>query len=108
MALHERLRQLRQAAGFDQGDLATATGIDPATVSRFETGKRLPTVPQLQVLAQVLNTSMDGLMEGTASPSPPPCQPAQCPYLQELAALLRVSSERLTALARCPHQEEQG
>jgi len=108
MALYEHLRHLRQAAELDQAGLAAATGIDQATVSRFETGKRLPTVPQLQVLAQVLHTSMDALMNGTANSAPPPCRPDRCPYLQELATLLRESTERLAAAARCPQQEVQG
>ena len=55
--------------GLNQGGLAAATGIDQATVSRLETGKRLPTVTQLQVLAQVLQTSMDTLMNGYAEQS---------------------------------------
>lgn len=108
MACYEHLRQRRQAAGFDQAGLAAATGIDQATVSRLETGKRLPTVPQLQVLAQVLHTSMDALMSGSANPAPLLCRPDHCPYLQELATLMRESTERLTAAARCPQQEVQG
>jgi|GEM_PF-2214988 len=108
MALHEHFRELRTAAGFDQGGVARATGIDQATLSRLETGKRLPTVAQLQRLAQVLHTSMDALMNGSASPAPPPCRPDRCPYLQELATLLRASTERLVAAARHPQQEGQG
>jgi len=103
MALYEHLRQLRQAAGFDQGGLAAATGIDQATVSRLETGKRLPTVTQLQVLAKVLQASMDTLMNGTPNnPAPPPCRPDRCPYLQELSVLLRESAVRIAAAARYP------
>jgi len=108
MALYEHLRQLRQAAGLDQGGLAAATGIDQATVSRFETGKRLPTVVQLQVLARVLQTSMDALMNGTVNnPAPPLCRPDRCPYLQELTVLMQESAERLAAAAHRPCQEVQ-
>ena len=108
MALHEQLRGLRTAAGFDQGGLARATGIDQATLCRLEAGKRLPTVAQLQVLAQVLHTSMDALMGSVVTPMPPPCHPDRCPYLQELTTLMRESTERLVAAARHPQQEEQG
>ena len=105
MALHEHLRLLRTAAGSDQGGLARATGIDQATLSRLETGKRLPTVAQLQRLAQVLHTSMDALMNGSASPSPSPCQPDRCPYLRELTTLMRESTKRLATAAQYPHGE---
>ena len=108
MALHEHLRQIRTAAGFDQVGLARATGIDQATLSRLETGKRLPTVAQLQVLAKVLHTSMDALMGSVVTPTSPPCQPDRCPYLRELTTLMRESTERLVAAARHPQQEGQG
>lgn len=107
MAFHTNLRQLRKAAGFDQTALAAATGIAQATLSRLETGKRLPTVAQLQQLASVLHTSMDMLMGRAARPMPLPCQPDRCPYLQELTTLLRASTERLAAAAQRPLQEGQ-
>jgi transcriptional regulator with XRE-family HTH domain len=50
----ELLRQARQARGLTQGELATRAGTSQEQVSRWESGKRSPTVDQLGRLLAVL------------------------------------------------------
>jgi transcriptional regulator with XRE-family HTH domain len=48
------LRQARQARGLTQGELAARAGTSQEQVSRWESGKRSPTVDQLARLLDVL------------------------------------------------------
>jgi transcriptional regulator with XRE-family HTH domain len=106
MKFHQRLRQLRQAVGINQTELAAVTGISQVTISRLETGRRRPTLSQLQRLADVLRTSMDDLM-GRVTVIPSSCDPARCPHVLALTTVMRESAERLAAAAQPPYQEVQ-
>lgn len=53
--LGELLRRARKAAGKEQGDLATATGVHPKTVSRWENDKQLPERQHFAILARELD-----------------------------------------------------
>jgi transcriptional regulator with XRE-family HTH domain len=44
------LRRLRQDAGLSMMEVSRRTGIDPAQLSRFESGRMLPTIPRLRQL----------------------------------------------------------
>ena len=58
------IRQLREARGLTQADLAEKIGVSSKTVSKWETAKGLPDVSLLQPLAQVLGISVIELMNG--------------------------------------------
>jgi transcriptional regulator with XRE-family HTH domain len=47
------LRQLREDIGLSLMEVSRQTGIDPAQLSRFESGKMLPTIPRLRQLGSI-------------------------------------------------------
>jgi transcriptional regulator with XRE-family HTH domain len=47
------LRQLREDAGLSLMEASRRTGIDPAQLSRFESGQMLPTIPRLRQLGRI-------------------------------------------------------
>lgn len=58
-----RLRQLREAAGLTQAQLAAAAGVRQATVSDLENGKQTPTVSTLSDLAEALDVEFLALFD---------------------------------------------
>ena len=58
------IRQLREARGMTQAELAEKIGISSKTVSKWETAKGLPDITLLQPLAQALGISVIELMNG--------------------------------------------
>lgn len=57
--LGARVLQQRLAAGLTQGQLATASGIAQADISRIERGQSNPTTETLQALAGPLGVTLD-------------------------------------------------
>lgn len=53
------IRELRDAHGWTQLELAIKLGVTPVTVYNWERGQHMPTAPQLRALACVLGVSMD-------------------------------------------------
>jgi putative transcriptional regulator len=53
------IRELREAAGLTQLEVAYRVGVTPATVSNWERGVFEPKVSQLRKLAQLFGVSMD-------------------------------------------------
>jgi transcriptional regulator with XRE-family HTH domain len=55
MKVHTKtaLRQLREDAGLSLMEVSRQTGIDPAQLSRFESGQMVPTVERLRQLGRV-------------------------------------------------------
>ena len=62
-----RLRKLREARGFTQGELAERVGIELVQISRYERGQALPNAETLVSLAEVLKTDTDILLRGEPS-----------------------------------------
>ncbi|MBO0685711.1 MAG: helix-turn-helix domain-containing protein, partial [Candidatus Dormibacteraeota bacterium] len=58
-ALGQRLRSLRRAAGLTGPALAARTGISQPKISKVETGRVVPSVEDVQALAQALDASPD-------------------------------------------------
>lgn len=59
----ERLRSAREdLRGLSQGDLAKKTGLQPAAISHFETGRRKASFNNLRKLAKALNVTIDYLL----------------------------------------------
>lgn len=57
-----RIRALREKAGMTQSELAAAAFVTRQSVSNWERGNTLPDVQSLQLVARVLNTTVDGLL----------------------------------------------
>lgn len=52
----------RERAGLSQSAVARAVGVDHSTVSRWESGSRTPSVPQLIAIARESGMSIDALV----------------------------------------------
>lgn len=62
-----KLLDRRLAAGMTQRDLAAASGVDQAEISRIERGQANPTAQTLQALGAPLGVSLDFSPTGAAS-----------------------------------------
>ncbi|GEM_PF-6107731 len=60
-SLNENIRLLRKKKGFSQEKLARAINVSPNTISKWETGKSIPDASLLPVLAEALETTIQGL-----------------------------------------------
>lgn len=57
-----RVAEAREALRWSQADLGKVTGLQPAAISHFECGQRLPSVPNLIRLSKALRVSTDWLL----------------------------------------------
>jgi transcriptional regulator with XRE-family HTH domain len=55
----DRLRELREAAGLSQGELAARAGISQPRITEYERGRRSPTWESVVRLAMILGVSTD-------------------------------------------------
>lgn len=62
---NEILCDLMKEYDIEQKDLAARTGLTQATISRYATGKMIPTGENLVLLADVFNVSIDYLLGRT-------------------------------------------
>lgn len=58
MAPGEMIREKRKELGMTQSDLAKIIGTDPATISRWETGSREPTIAAYEKIMKVLGVEI--------------------------------------------------
>lgn len=64
MSLGDYMREKRKEKEWSQRDLAAASGISNAEISRLEAGKRKePSIAVLEKIAKALNTPMSEVME---------------------------------------------
>ena len=66
MSIGENIRNARKALNMSQEQLATAIDANRVTISKYENGGYLPSVPALEKLAEALKTTPAAL-SGTAS-----------------------------------------
>jgi transcriptional regulator with XRE-family HTH domain len=57
------IRQARVKCGITQRELGYRTGLDPMTISRIERGVRLPSLMTLFIMAEAMQTSVQGWIE---------------------------------------------
>ncbi|MDR2354423.1 MAG: helix-turn-helix domain-containing protein [Deltaproteobacteria bacterium] len=67
----ERLAQRRKELGFEQSDLAKASGVSRASISHYEKGLYEPKLGVLVLLSRKLSCSTDWLLGSDSSPVPP-------------------------------------
>lgn len=60
----ERVRVMRKLLGLTQAELAEKLGVTNPAIVAYEKGKQEPTLRNLLILAQTLNTSIDWLVTG--------------------------------------------
>ena len=58
----QRIKEMREAQGYKQGDVARMTGIGRSSISSYEVGLETPPYANLIKIAQVLNASTDYLL----------------------------------------------
>lgn len=63
--LGRNIKIARTKLGITQRELAEATGIENATVSRIETGVQLPSIDRLEEIAKALKVSLTALLADT-------------------------------------------
>lgn len=65
-----RLRSLRRRRGLTLSDLSSASGIAESSLSRFEVGRRTPSLEQVLALALTLHVSLDELIGAPSTGDP--------------------------------------
>jgi len=63
MSFSEQLKRARLTQGLTQQQVADLMGITNSTYCGYETGKRQPDVEKIKLLANILQTSCDTLLE---------------------------------------------
>lgn len=71
----QRIMELRKAKGWSQGELAKGVGISRPSMAQIELGNRGVDVSELQLLASLLEFSIDEFLSGSFPPSPPGIPP---------------------------------
>lgn len=61
MEFKERLRELRQEAGYSMATLGELIGVSKAAIGNYEAGIRVPRQDQLESLADIFNVDLDYL-----------------------------------------------
>lgn len=69
MSIGENIKNARKMLGMSQDDLADAIGANRVTISHYEQGKYLPSVPALERLALALRTTPSKLTGTTEAES---------------------------------------
>lgn len=57
--LHDRLKKLRQESGYSQQQLADKLNISRQAISKWENGKAIPDIENLQLLCEIYDVSFD-------------------------------------------------
>lgn len=57
--LHDRLKKLRQESGYSQQQLADKLNISRQAISKWENGKAIPDIENLQLLCEIYDVSLD-------------------------------------------------
>jgi len=57
-----RIKEIRKARGMTGAELAKAIHTTPVTISRYETGKRMPSIEKVVEMAKVLGVTIEELI----------------------------------------------
>lgn len=60
--MHRKIKQLREAKGMTQVDLAKDIGVSAAAVNQWEAGTKKPELTKLVLLADLFHVSVDYLL----------------------------------------------
>lgn len=63
MTLGEKIREARRKCGLSQEQLADKMSVSRSAIAKWETDKGLPDVGNLKLLARLINTSLDRLLD---------------------------------------------
>ena len=57
-----RIKEIREAKGMTAAELAKAVNTTPVSISRYETGKRMPSIFKAAEIAKALDVTIDELI----------------------------------------------
>ena len=80
--INDNIKRARLALRMSQDDLAEAIGSNRVTISKYENGHFLPSIPALEKLASALGTTPAALTD--SDPTPPP-------FSDEVAELVAIA-----------------
>ena len=85
MRLEEKLTVLRKESGYTQLDLAEKVRVSRQAISKWETGRVLPSAENLKYLSELFGVSVDYLLSDnmTEEPKPKEQEPAPEPQTEE-------------------------
>ena len=85
MRLEEKLTVLRKESGYTQLDLAEKVRVSRQAISKWETGRALPSAENLKYLSELFGVSVDYLLSDdmTEEPKPKEQEPAPEPQTEE-------------------------
>lgn len=63
MTFGEKLKQARKGAGYSQEELANKMGVSRSAITKWETDKGMPDINNIKAIAQLLNVSIDYLLD---------------------------------------------
>ena len=63
MTLADNIKATRNIRNITQNEMADALGVNQAFISQLENGRRVPTLEMTERIADVLDCSIDGLLE---------------------------------------------
>ena len=66
MEFHEKLQQLRHARGLTQEELAEKLFVSRTAISKWESGRGLPSIDSLKTISLFFSVSLDDLLSGEA------------------------------------------
>ena len=95
MRINDNIKAARLALHMTQDDLADAIGASRVTVSKYENGHFLPSVPALEKIAAALGTTPAALTD--SEPTPPP-------FSEDVAELLAIAKKATPAHVRAAAQ----
>lgn len=67
MNFSEKLKEIRKKEGLSQEQLAEKIGVSRQAITKWETGKGLPDVDNMVILAEIFKTTLDELLRDTAA-----------------------------------------
>lgn len=70
MTLGEKIRHARKSGGLSQEQLGEKMCVSRSAIAKWETGKGMPDVENLKILARLLNVSMDSLLDDSEAAAP--------------------------------------
>ena len=66
MEFHEKLQELRKRKGLTQEELAEALYVSRTAISKWESGRGLPSIDSLKAISRYFSISLDQLLSGEA------------------------------------------
>ncbi len=96
-----RLRVARRSAGLTQKQLAVELGVESITVSRWERGVTMPSIPRLRRIAEITQTTVSDLVR---TPDAPTAHGAELAALREELAETRALVDRIASALERPTQ----